>query len=39
MLPEQARRSLGGPFRTHDAGQQGIDNERIGDETADEAAP
>jgi hypothetical protein len=39
MLPKQARRSLRGPFRSHNAGQQRIDNERIGDETADKAAP
>jgi hypothetical protein len=38
-LPKQARRSLCGPFRSHNAGQQGIDDERIGDETADKAAP
>jgi hypothetical protein len=39
MLPKQARRSLCGPFRSHNAGQQGVDDERIGDDTADKAAP
>jgi hypothetical protein len=39
MLPKQARRRLCGPFRSHNAGQEGVDDERIGDETADKAAP
>jgi hypothetical protein len=38
-LPKQARRSLCGPFRSHNAGQQGVDDDRIRDETADKAAP
>jgi hypothetical protein len=39
MLPKQTRRSLCDPFRAHNAGQQGVDDERIGDEAADKAAP
>jgi hypothetical protein len=39
MLPKQARRSLCDPFRSHNARQQGVNDERVGDETADKAAP
>ena len=38
-LPKQARRSLCGPFRSHNAGQQGVDDKRIRGDTADKAAP
>lgn len=39
MLTNEACRSLRDPLRSHDAGQQCVDDERIGDDTADNAAP
>jgi len=39
MLAKQACRSLRGPFRSHNAGQEGVNDQRIRNNAADKAAP